>query len=70
MPNMPLKKKEEPLKHPQKFGFTCLKNQMFFCFFGLRVVPHKGGLRWNHQISSWFSKSGLRSSDDPAERNV
>lgn len=70
MPNMPLKKKEEPLKHPQKFGFTCLKNQMFFWFFGLRVVPHKGGLRWNHQISSWFSKSGLRSSDDPAERNV
>ncbi|CAJ1422564.1 unnamed protein product [Effrenium voratum] len=23
-----------------------------------RVVPHKGGLRWNHKITSWFSASG------------
>ena len=26
-----------------------------FFLFSDRVVPHKGGLRWNHQIKSWFS---------------
>ena len=28
-------------------------------FFFRRVVPHKGGLRWNHQIKSWFSTSAF-----------
>eukprot|EP00913_Durusdinium_trenchii_P021735 g20421.t1 len=31
-----------------------------------RVVPHKGGLRWNHKISSWFTSSSASKGPDSA----
>ena len=48
-PDDPIAYRIEPLLNP---AYTSMNP---------RVVPHKGGLRWNHQISSWFSKSGSKS---------
>eukprot|EP00435_Cladocopium_sp_Y103_P064248 s233_g25.t4 len=48
-PDDPIAYRIEPLLNPA------------YASMNPRVVPHKGGLRWNHKISSWFSTSASKS---------
>lgn len=50
-PDDPIAYRIEPLLNPA------------YASMNPRVVPHKGGLRWNHQIKSWFSTSASKSPD-------
>lgn len=57
-PDDPIAYRIEPLLNP---AYTAATPRLWSTLWTLleldcaRVVPHKGGLRWNHQISSWFT---------------